>query len=488
MLSPDAEEVLVRAHKADGFIAVVAVDQGEWLEIGNKAVGDHPERQKAYVLAVDELSDRRLLRQRSEYVHELNRNGRRLAENLIEMQSAADCVPDSCDIVVAGSHYEISYLGADGGQAGEVARFHDGLRVCGEEHDAHAGVFRVLCGDQESRYLVLLGTLDVPDLDPIKGAESIPRRILNLLFKRPGLKAIRSSLATEGFVAGKKTVAYPEADLMAGSHRPQSIEQYIDALDDPRPQVLQDCERDVLLMCLKDRQERKPIARTASSITGDRHKRRFYDVRAHICATLVDLAGKGLICSEDGIGYEIEVRKMADARRIVAGLSSDDLFDSPTPAQRAAYVPQSSGEYDAFLCHASEDKEAMVVPFAAAMKDKGLKAWIDEKNLRWGDNLVARIQDGLSRSRFVVVFITEAFLSKKWPDTELNTALSMEIGGKTLVLPILAGVTHDTLQSRYPIVSAKLYKEVSPYDPTREVMKSILEELVSELKNRLQDG
>lgn len=240
-------------------------------------------------------------------------------------------------------------------------------------------------------------------------------------------------------------------------------------------------------MLLKDRREREPRARTASDVARSPDKRRFYDVRAHIRVTLLDLADKGLIRTHDGVSYDIDVRRMSDAKRVVAGLPSDDLFDNPPATQLAASMAKSTGEYDAFLCHASEDREALVAPFATAMVAAELKPWIDQKNLKWGDDLVARIQEGLSCSRFVIVFITKAFLAKRWPEKELNTALSMEIGGRTVVLPVLAGLTHDTLQSRYPIVSAKLYMEVSPYDPGKEVAKSTLDELVGGLKNRLED-
>ena len=201
-----------------------------------------------------------------------------------------------------------------------------------------------------------------------------------------------------------------------------------------------------------------------------------------------DLAYKKLIRTKDNVNYQIEVGRMGDARCVIAGLPSDDLFDAPPPAVQAAYIPESTNEFDAFLCHASEDKDAIVRPFAQVMKQNGLKPWIDEKQLGWGDNLVRRIQEGLARSQFVVVFLSEAFLAKKWPDTELNTALSMEIGGRTLVLPLLLGLTHETLQARYPIVSAKVYREIRTYDPKQSVAPGELQELVAELKRRLRTG
>jgi hypothetical protein len=142
-------------------------------------------------------------------------------------------------------------------------------------------------------------------------------------------------------------------------------------------------------------------------------------------------------------------------------------------------------EFDAFLCHASEDKNAIVVPFARAMKDAGLRPWLDKEQVGWGENLVGKVQEGLSRSRCVVLFVSSVFLGKPWAETELNAAMSMEVGGPTRVLPILLGLPHDELKRRYPLVSPKLCRVVSDYDAGAPVDDVIIGELVRELKSRL---
>jgi hypothetical protein len=43
--------------------------------------------------------------------------------------------------------------------------------------------------------------------------------------------------------------------------------------------------------------------------------------------------------------------------------------------------------YDAFICHASEDKESFVRPLAAALQAKGLAIWYDEFSLALGDSI-----------------------------------------------------------------------------------------------------
>jgi len=148
----------------------------------------------------------------------------------------------------------------------------------------------------------------------------------------------------------------------------------------------------------------------------------------------------------------------------------------------ASQVTVSTNEFDAFLCHASEDKKAIVEPFADAMERAGLKPWLDEGQVTWGDGLIHRIQNGLARSRFVVVFVSAAFLGKGWPEKELDAALSMEMGRRKVVLPILLGLTHAEVEGRYPMVSCKKYKEVPEYAPGKRVSKKIIAAMVDELK------
>lgn len=54
-------------------------------------------------------------------------------------------------------------------------------------------------------------------------------------------------------------------------------------------------------------------------------------------------------------------------------------------------------EYDVFISHASEDKDAVVRPLANALRNSGLRVWYDEFELRIGDSLVARSTSALRR-------------------------------------------------------------------------------------------
>lgn len=161
-------------------------------------------------------------------------------------------------------------------------------------------------------------------------------------------------------------------------------------------------------------------------------------------------------------------------------------FHAKKGAELGGHVAVSTKEFDAFLCHASEDKDAVVRPFADLMIEHGLRPWLDEREINWGHNLAKKIQEGLAGSRFVVVFLSSAFLSKKgWTDKELNTALSMHDGENPLVLPVVLGITHEELEARYPLVSAKKYHKIPDYDPAKRVPTGELKKLVEKLNNMI---
>jgi len=93
-------------------------------------------------------------------------------------------------------------------------------------------------------------------------------------------------------------------------------------------------------------------------------------------------------------------------------------------------------QYDLFISHASEDKDALVRPLAKALSEFGLRVWYDEFTLSIGDSLSKAIDKGLADSQFGLVVLSPSFLKKGWPDYELRGLLAREIGSRKVILPI----------------------------------------------------
>lgn len=128
--------------------------------------------------------------------------------------------------------------------------------------------------------------------------------------------------------------------------------------------------------------------------------------------------------------------------------------------------------FDVFICHATEDKSSVVRPLAKALQEAGLRVWLDESEIAWGDSITQKIGLGLSKSSFVLVVLSEAFLAKNWPQKEMNAALAREVSaGVTSVLPLLVGgkQSHARILQAYPLVRDKLFMEWDPGDVGRIV-------------------
>ncbi|HSY52563.1 MAG TPA: toll/interleukin-1 receptor domain-containing protein [Thermoanaerobaculia bacterium] len=117
-------------------------------------------------------------------------------------------------------------------------------------------------------------------------------------------------------------------------------------------------------------------------------------------------------------------------------------------------TPESIG-YDAFICHATEDK-AVVRPLAKALVKLGFSIWYDEFEVRVGDSLRQSIDKGLSTSRFGVVVLSPDFFSKNWPQYELNGLAAREIEGRKVILPIWHNVEKQDVMTYSPPLADKL--------------------------------
>ncbi len=59
-------------------------------------------------------------------------------------------------------------------------------------------------------------------------------------------------------------------------------------------------------------------------------------------------------------------------------------------------------KYDVFLSHSSKDK-AVVRKLAERLRDDGLRVWLDEWEIRPGDPILLKIEEGLEQSRALVL-------------------------------------------------------------------------------------
>src|SRR5450432_638909 len=125
-------------------------------------------------------------------------------------------------------------------------------------------------------------------------------------------------------------------------------------------------------------------------------------------------------------------------RQVAPFVQSPRLQPSTLPSNtiRPPRRTQPNDGWDVFISHASEDKDAVAKPLAAALKAAGLRVWYDEFSLKLGDSLRISIDRGLSGSRYGIVILSRTFFDKHWPAQELNGLATREINGEKVILPI----------------------------------------------------
>lgn len=131
-------------------------------------------------------------------------------------------------------------------------------------------------------------------------------------------------------------------------------------------------------------------------------------------------------------------------------------------------------EWDVFICHASEDKDVVAAPIAEALTKGGLRVWLDERELRLGNSLSRKIDEGLANSRFGVVILSKFFFAKRWTLRELNGLVARQTAeGRDVILPVWHQVDEEFV-SRY---SPPLADQVSARtaDGLDEVVRQIVE-------------
>ena len=107
-----------------------------------------------------------------------------------------------------------------------------------------------------------------------------------------------------------------------------------------------------------------------------------------------------------------------------------------------------------FLSHNVRDKP-FVRRLAGDLSLAGVTVWLDEAEIKVGDSLLGKIQDGILGSDYLGVVLSPNSIGSGWVQRELEIALSQEIEGKTVkVLPLLLGDCQIP-----PYLAGKLYAD-----------------------------
>ena len=153
----------------------------------------------------------------------------------------------------------------------------------------------------------------------------------------------------------------------------------------------------------------------------------------------------------DSIGHVKQIAEIIDCE------PSDVLWEVvPKAVANSRGEGDQAMEWDVFVSHASEDKEEFVRPLVEGLTRCGLKVWFDEFTLTLGDSLRRSIDRGLAHSRFGVVVVSPIFLSKDWPQRELDGLVAREVDGVKVILPVWHKISADEIRIYSPTLADRL--------------------------------
>jgi RNA-directed DNA polymerase len=124
----------------------------------------------------------------------------------------------------------------------------------------------------------------------------------------------------------------------------------------------------------------------------------------------------------------------------------------PNPSRFIRQMVFGADDYDVFISHANEDKDQIARPIFEACAKLGLKAFLDEAHIGWGQSFTQKINTALGSARTVLAIVSNTSVAKEWPIVEVNTALSLEVSGQKKVVPLIVGKPD---LSKLPLIKGK---------------------------------
>lgn len=144
----------------------------------------------------------------------------------------------------------------------------------------------------------------------------------------------------------------------------------------------------------------------------------------------------------------------------------------PNPTRLLREIAFGASNYEVFISHAGEDKAAIARPVFAACERLGLKCFLDEEHIAWGQPFTAKINSALGAARTVLAIVSPTSVGKEWPVLEVNTALTLEVAREKKVVVLLVGKPDLT---SLPLLRAKDYMiwDGNADDVARELVKVV---------------
>jgi len=119
-------------------------------------------------------------------------------------------------------------------------------------------------------------------------------------------------------------------------------------------------------------------------------------------------------------------------------------------------------QFDVFLSHNAKDKPR-VRRLAERLKQAGLRVWFDEWNVRSGDIIALKVDEGLEQSRVLLLCISPNALASGWVALERSTAIHRDPSneGRRFIPLLLADCDLPDTLRRYKYADFRVEAEAT---------------------------
>lgn len=132
--------------------------------------------------------------------------------------------------------------------------------------------------------------------------------------------------------------------------------------------------------------------------------------------------------------------------------------NDPLKTKEGLRAMKETENFDVFICHASEDKEAIAIPLYDELTKNNISAFIDHVEIKWGDSLIEKINSALVKSKYVIAILSADSVNKEWPQRELRAVLASEISdGDVKLLTLVKKDDEEIVKTALPLLRDKLY-------------------------------
>lgn len=168
--------------------------------------------------------------------------------------------------------------------------------------------------------------------------------------------------------------------------------------------------------------------------------------------------------------YERQIVSLQSKIKMQSQIKKVDTLN----ASRNLYTQNNDIKYDVFISHATEDKKDFVDELVFELQRVKIKVWYDKICIKWGESLRSKIDEGLRNSRFGIVVLSQAYISKGWTQYELEGLFNIEMTNGKTILPIWHNITKSQVQLFSPTIAGRLAMNTTMQTPN-EIAQELLQ-------------